>query len=271
MTTAHRPTWNPTSGGKDQGGNRVIVPTKQYSAKDLPGHTVLKYRKIGQNNEIENKSINFRQQLLQKEQAYFDQKKKEAEYEGEENESLNDSQSDQSGSDSESDSDLKHPHKAKFLTSSPAKLNHKLDSESSDEENHQRLDEIDDSDENNSRLDSKPEFNDESSENSDESEQSDFSEADILKEIEKIKSERAEAEKAKREAHEKQLREQQKQEMLKSNPLLDIAPGFELKRKWTEETIFRNQSRTEPSSEPHFVNDTLRSEFHRKFLNRTIM
>ena len=269
MTTAHRPTWNPTSGGKDQGGNRVIVPTKQYSAKDLPGHTVLKYRKIGQNNEVQNKSVNFRQQLLQKEQAYFDQKKKEAEYEGEENESEDDSVRNQSSNESEEP--LKHPHKAKTITGSSALVYSDSDSEHSDEESQRRLDESDENDSNHEgRLDSKPGFDDESNQHSD-SEESDFSEEGILKELEKIKAERAEAEKTKREAQEKQLREQQKQEMLKGNPLLDIAPGFELKRKWTEETIFRNQSRTEPSSEPRFVNDTLRSDFHRKFLNRTIM
>ena len=38
MTTAHRTTWRAAIGGDGQGGNRVIIPTRQFSALDLPGH-----------------------------------------------------------------------------------------------------------------------------------------------------------------------------------------------------------------------------------------
>jgi hypothetical protein len=41
MTTANRPTWVPAKGG----ANRTVIPTRSYSAKDEPGHTVLKHRK----------------------------------------------------------------------------------------------------------------------------------------------------------------------------------------------------------------------------------
>ena len=34
MTTAHRPTWRSAMGGTNQGGNRVLVPSRMYSAKD---------------------------------------------------------------------------------------------------------------------------------------------------------------------------------------------------------------------------------------------
>jgi protein CWC15 len=44
MTTAHRPTWKPAVGGSEQGGNKITVPTRQYSSKDIPGYTSLKSR-----------------------------------------------------------------------------------------------------------------------------------------------------------------------------------------------------------------------------------
>ena len=42
MTTAHRPTYNPTKGGDMQGGNKLYFPSKQYSSKDLPGNLNMK-------------------------------------------------------------------------------------------------------------------------------------------------------------------------------------------------------------------------------------
>lgn len=44
MTTAHRPTWNAAKGGSEQGGNLLVNPTRNYSAKDLPANTAIKYR-----------------------------------------------------------------------------------------------------------------------------------------------------------------------------------------------------------------------------------
>ncbi len=44
MTTAHRPTWKAAVGGSEQGGNKITVPTRQYSSKDIPGYTYLKSR-----------------------------------------------------------------------------------------------------------------------------------------------------------------------------------------------------------------------------------
>ena len=69
MTTAHRPTWNPALASKDQGGNRSHMPSLQFSAKDLPGHTRLKFRQPGQNTSEEVASRNLKEELLAKEQA----------------------------------------------------------------------------------------------------------------------------------------------------------------------------------------------------------
>ena len=217
MTTAHRPTWNPVAGGKDQGGNRVLVPSRQYSSKDLPGHTTLKFRKNGQGEREEVRNIDYRQELLKKELEYKLMKKSELTGKIEEEEDE--------------------------------------DSEIDDEE-------IDESEEKGEKGEDEDE---------DSSDSSDFSEEELKREIENIKKERAETERATREQEEQEERSKQKEEILKGNPLLDIAPGFSLKRKWTEETIFRNQSRDEPKEILSFVNDTVRSDFHRKVLRKYIV
>lgn len=45
MTTAARPTFEPARGGRGKGeGGDLSALSKQYSSRDLPGHTKIKYR-----------------------------------------------------------------------------------------------------------------------------------------------------------------------------------------------------------------------------------
>lgn len=44
MTTAARPTWEPAKGGRGKGEGDLSALSKQYSSRDLPGHTKLKHR-----------------------------------------------------------------------------------------------------------------------------------------------------------------------------------------------------------------------------------
>lgn len=46
--------------------------------------------------------------------------------------------------------------------------------------------------------------------------------------------------------------------------------GYSMKRKWYEETVFRHYARNEPIDKKRSVNDTVRRDFHRRFLARTI-
>lgn len=65
MTTAHRPTYNAAVGGSEQGGNKILVPSRQYSAKELPGQLSMKER------PPENFSKkDFKKELLEKETLY---------------------------------------------------------------------------------------------------------------------------------------------------------------------------------------------------------
>ena len=65
MTTAHRPTYNSAVGGSEQGGNKILVPSRQYSAKELPGQLSMKERPPQDFSKTD-----FRHELLEKETAY---------------------------------------------------------------------------------------------------------------------------------------------------------------------------------------------------------
>jgi len=50
-----------------------------------------------------------------------------------------------------------------------------------------------------------------------------------------------------------------------------MAPGgYSLTKRWYEETVFKNQTKMEPKAKKRFINDTVRSDFHRKFLTKYI-
>lgn len=40
--------------------------------------------------------------------------------------------------------------------------------------------------------------------------------------------------------------------------------------RWDDDVVFKNQTRGEPKEERRFINDTVRSYFHQKFLQRYI-
>ena len=44
MTTAAKPTYDPARGGTSKGENDLSAMSKQYSSRDLPAHTKIKYR-----------------------------------------------------------------------------------------------------------------------------------------------------------------------------------------------------------------------------------
>lgn len=46
MTTAARPTFEPVRGGRGKGEGDLSALSKQYSSRDLPGHTKIKYRSV---------------------------------------------------------------------------------------------------------------------------------------------------------------------------------------------------------------------------------
>jgi protein CWC15 len=91
--------------------------------------------------------------------------------------------------------------------------------------------------------------------------------AALMRELEKIKKERAEA-KAKEDA-ERAAEEDEKREIdiARGNPLLNPR-DFAMKRRWDDDVVFKNQARgtDDRNKKKEFINDMLRSDFHKKFM-----
>jgi len=110
--------------------------------------------------------------------------------------------------------------------------------------------------------------------------------AELLRELEKIKRERAE-EKARQEREQSASDAASREaEIATGNPLLNLAaalgqqvptgvnttvPGtFAVKKRWDDDLIFKNQAISTKDKPTHFVNDLLRTEFHKKFMAKFI-
>ena len=98
-------------------------------------------------------------------------------------------------------------------------------------------------------------------------------EAMLQAELAKIRAER-EAAKAKTEAEEAAIEQRRMEDAaLTGNPLLysdnaSVSTG-KAKRRWNEDVVFRNQAK-EPEQKKRFINDTVRNDFHKRFLNKFI-
>ena len=82
----------------------------------------------------------------------------------------------------------------------------------------------------------------------------------------------SEEERERAKAKEEELDPGQRDEILQGNPLLHIhgdpADGdVSTRRRWDEDVVFRNQTRNQPKKQKRFINDTIRSDFHRRFLD----
>jgi protein CWC15 len=92
---------------------------------------------------------------------------------------------------------------------------------------------------------------------------------ELMRELAKIKKEREEEEEKKK--LEKKLEDDRsrRDEVMKGNPLVHSA-DVSLKRQWDDDTVFKNQARTAPKQKLRYINDAVRSDFHKKFLNKYV-
>jgi protein CWC15 len=231
MTTAARPTFDPAKGGTGRGEKDLSAITRQYSSRDLPAHTKLKYRESGQGTVDEHKSKDYRRELEERERVARREKDKD---------------SSKSRTESESQKAIQPPPTKKSRVD-PANLD--------------ADDPLDDSD---------VEEGDESSDDEDDT-------AALMAELQRIKKERA-ADQARKEAEKRAEEERIRAEnILSGNPLLNNAgpaatkSDLKVKRRWDEDVVFKNCARAESSDKSKgFINDCLRSEFHRKFMEKYI-
>jgi len=213
MTTAARPTFEPARGGTGKGENDLSALSKQYSSRDLPGHTKLKYRQVGQDTKEEITGKDFKRDLEEKERGSKRHR-----------------------------TDVKRSRAVPELPRDTLDQDEPFDSSSDDSS----------------------------------SDEDDTSE--LLAELARIKRERAN-EKQKQEAERATEAEKiRKETILSGNPLLKLGNGsgqnsdFNVKRRWDDDVVFKNCAKgvDEDAKNDRFINDTLRSEFHKKFMAKYI-
>jgi len=106
---------------------------------------------------------------------------------------------------------------------------------------------------------------------------SDDDTAVLMAELNKIKAEKAK-EDAEKEMQKRDEEEQIRMEnILSGNPLLkekyagDGKSDMKIKKRWDDDVVFKNCSRAEPDNkDATFINDSLRNEFHKRFMDKYI-
>ncbi|XP_070149024.1 protein CWC15 homolog B [Polyergus mexicanus] len=224
MTTAARPTFEPARGGQGRGEKDLSAISKQYSSRDLPSHTKLKYREYGQGTVEELRNRDFRKELEEKERVEKDK-----------------------------GSSRRAIESSRESTTSNAKR--------------QKLDQVPAA-----SLDADDPLDDDESDS--DSDEDDINE--LMAQLNKIKKERAE-EQAKKEMEKRQEEERIRMEnILSGNPLLNYSSqsgrvDMKVRRRWDDDVVFKNCARSEPKKKHDiFINDSLRSEFHRKFMEKYV-
>ncbi|TPX38136.1 hypothetical protein SmJEL517_g00373 [Synchytrium microbalum] len=238
MTSAARPTWNPAMGGytnRDSGA----APTKQIGARSLPSQLTLKTRQPGQNAPEDIKERDLKKQLEEAEGKLVKGKRGR-----------------------EDDDEERATKRLESIKN--------IDADDTDSED-------DDSDKDNT-------LNKSNASDSDSDDDDEDDTAELLRELEKIKRERAE-EKERQERERLEEEDKKREEQIASgNPLLSM-PGsaagmgvvgsgpkdFSVKRRWDDDVIFKNQAKgVDEVPKKRFINDMLRSDFHKKFMNKYV-
>ncbi|KAI0350607.1 Cwf15/Cwc15 cell cycle control protein [Trametes cingulata] len=249
MSTAHRPTWDPAQAKDVKGGSR------QFSVRDMAAHTKLKFRQPGQTSAAEVAKRDLRAELLAAEAEARERKRK-----AEGKPPLAVENGGKEGQDEES-------NKRRKLLQEALELDKDDDDDDEKSEKGQNADE------------------DDEDEDDDDEEEDDT--AELLRELEKIKRERAEEKERQEREQSASAQAQREAEIATANPLLNLAaalgqspngvnttkPGtFAVKRRWDDDLIFKNQAMNtrDKDKEPQFVNDLLRTEFHKKFMAKFI-
>ncbi|ODN74146.1 hypothetical protein L202_07597 [Cryptococcus amylolentus CBS 6039] len=269
MSQAHRPTWNPTQGRETKSGSQ------QISKLSLAAHTKLKFRQPGQTNQGDVVRRDLKAELAEAERKAADKKRKaqglpplapgpegqlRIEGNGEEDEAA---------------------VKRRKVLEQAAELDKDDESGSEDEEEAPK-----DKGKGKAVGDE-----DEDSDDSDDDSDDEDDTAALMAELAKIKQERAEEKARLDEEAAAKNAVSREAEIATGNPLMNLqaalgtAPdtpgsttassvsgGFAVKKRWDDDVIFKNQAVgiDDRPKKGEFVNDLLRSEFHKKFMNRFI-
>ena len=283
MTTAHRPTWKAAVGRAQEGAwSSGGKPSLQSSAKDAPAHTKLKFRTGPQavtgalgSGGSDRKSELLKESLLRMEEAERSaaiSNVRRVVRAGRRDQLL--LMEKEGGAEEES--------KLKLLKQT-ADVDDELIRAKYDDEDADNGDDAggwSDIDDNKSKLNSDDESDLDASDDDDNDDDSDLDDSDdedeeaaLQAELAKIRNERA-AMKARADAEAAADEQAQMEEAaLTGNPLLNSTASSssngKLKRRWNDDVVFRNQARSEPDqNKKRFINDTVRNDFHKRFLNK---
>ncbi|OAR04314.1 hypothetical protein LLEC1_07000 [Akanthomyces lecanii] len=245
MTTAHRPTFDPAR-GKD------ALRGPAYHQRLLPAHTQLKYRRAGQGGDAddEDSTHDLAAELLAAEAAHFAKKKGSgAPLAIEEN---------------------GHETAAGDAAAAKRPLPTSGDADAGEEEediNAKRrriLEETRD-------IDADDDDEEDDDDDSDDSDDSDDEDAELQRELARVRREREEKKKQEELERAKEDEDARERNIALGNPLLN-KQDFTMKRRWDDDVVFKNQARgtDEKGKKKEFVNDLLRSDFHRRFMSKYV-
>ncbi|KIH94403.1 protein CWC15 [Sporothrix brasiliensis 5110] len=255
MTTAHRPTFDPARGKEAPKG-------PAYHQRLLPAHTQLKYRKAGQGGSADSQVRDLQAELLAAEAAHY------AKLRGGPAPSASDDDAASIAAKrrliTEGTDEAEAKRRRILEETRDIDADDDSDSDDSDKDGDNKDDDGDDDEEEEEEDDDDDDDSDEESDDEDET-------AALQRELEKIKRERAE--KREREEREREAAEAEERErdIARGNPLLN-KPDFTIKRRWDDDVVFKNQARgtDDKGKQKEFINDLLRSDFHKRFMNKYV-
>lgn len=254
MTTAARPTFDPAKGGKGVKDRNIGKLSHLVSARDLPSHLTLKERAPGQDTADEIQGRDLKAELEEREKIAQIEKSKTSQYKYVP--SLE--QATQIKLAIKAEKDREREAKKEALLSGESVIdNDELSQKVPTIVNARKVAQLDQDLDFGSDNDlSESDFTDEDDEDDPE---------ELMAELNRIKQERlAEEEERERESRERE-------DKVRSSYDDDNASTFSVKRRWDEDVPFKNCSRDAPDPKKKlYVNDTLRQEFHKRFMDKYI-
>ncbi|KAJ5287145.1 hypothetical protein N7478_002831 [Penicillium angulare] len=233
MTTAHRPTFDPAQG-------KEALRGPAYHQRLLPAHTHLKVRQPGQGGDADNEVRDLRAELLKAEAAHFAKKNGVPVDETAATEPAPKRQLESAEGQAEDGEQAEDPEaKRRRILEESRDID--ADSDGSEEDSSEEEDSDDDDDE-----------------------------AALMRELEQIKKERLAQKEKEEQERALEVEEQREVDIARGNPLLN-SQDFNMKRRWDDDVVFKNQARgTEKQDGKEFVNDLLRSDFHKRFMSKYV-
>lgn len=285
MTTAHRATWKAARGGlQEEGSFRLHAPSVALSSKDAPTERALKKRHL----PTEDASREDMRLRIEEGDKSVSKRPRRSRF----------------GPSTENDTEKAMDRRANLtraLLPPPESFEGKPKERSTDvdekspsaKEGEAETDPGNEEKDNESGAvvkaaqasDNRKESGEDSEEDEDDDD-SDEDEAELLAELERIRKEREFA-RAKKQAEEQERLEcEETAKAAVENPLLtnlnnfndeisetaSIAtgsvPAFAVRRRWDDDVVFRNQAQGERKQAPRFLNDTIRNDFHKRFMKQ---